>query len=155
MIRLMCLADREGIAVVYWHFAPPIKGMYRREPGMPPIIGLDYSILDNPAEHRSIMAEELGHHMTSLDEGICTTCFHYQDRIAVSKSEYKALRWAAQYLIKLPQIVQALQDGFDTYPKMAAYFQVTEELVRHRLSMVDAIEYLYNKDRCYTVTREG
>lgn len=146
-LALMSLAEREGIKVIRWDFAPPIKGLYHREPGMPPVIGLSHSIANNLPVYKSIFAEELGHHMTSVDKGLRATCFHYQDRLAVSKCEYKALRWAAQYLIKLPRIVQAWEEGCVTYRELAAYLQVTEELARHRMAMVDAIEAFYNRDK--------
>jgi hypothetical protein len=58
----------------------------------------------------------------------------------VSRAEYRALRWAAQWLIPLDKLAQAFKWGIFEVWELAEYFDVTEDMVRFRLSLPDMLE---------------
>ena len=99
MDAMLAIAEQEGIIVETYPLHSPLQGIYICQSDKPPIIGLSSHIATNP-ERRCIMAEELGHHFTSV--GICVPYkefHHYCVRTPINKIEYKAMKWAAYHLI--------------------------------------------------------
>ncbi len=141
MEGMLDIAESEQIKVEYFSFNDPLKGIYYVEAGMPPIIGLDYSLNDSIPLLRSVMAEELGHHFTSV--GICMPkeFYNYAARQHIDKAEYKALRWAANYLISDDALLDALREVLDGVSTLAEYFMVTPEIVRLRLKLFEKPVY--------------
>lgn len=130
------LADQHGINIRWCDFAPPIRGMYWDSAIKPPVIFLDNSLEKNIRLLRCVMAEELGHHFTLDRDCLCRTYFNYRDRLTVSRAEYRALRWAAEYLIPMRQLDKALKKGTDTLWNLAELFDVTEEMMEFRLNLL-------------------
>ena len=129
MQKLIEQAEAEGVGVAWHDFGGDTLGLYVYDDI--PMIGIDKSIKDNLFLSRCVLAEELGHHFTSVGRSIYY-CRSLRN-INVCKSEHKALRWAAWYLIPRGSIKLALLDGADTVKKMAHYFRVTEEMIWFRL----------------------
>jgi len=143
MQQMFELAEREGINVRWWNFEPPIRGMYWAPQKAPPIIFLSNSLEGNTRLLRCVMAEELGHHFTLEHECLCDTYYNYRDRLAVSRAEFRALRWAAQYLIPIDKFAQAVRNGVTEQWQLAETFDVIEDIVVYRLAMPDAVKVLY------------
>ncbi|MEA4924925.1 MAG: ImmA/IrrE family metallo-endopeptidase [Syntrophomonadaceae bacterium] len=143
------IVEREGINLIYWDFAEPVRGLYVRQPGIPPFIGISTAILDIPAEYYSVLGEEIGHHFTIPINMISTTCLNYQDRLSISALEHKALCWAAQFLIDIDDIRSALAKGYNNHKDLSTYFGLTEELVTYRMGMPDAIKLCYEQSLMY------
>lgn len=135
-LSLLKLADHEGIKVEYFDFAPPVNGLYWAEEGLPPVIGLDRSLSSNTPLLRCVLAEELGHHFTTVGDRIPKTYYSQSDRLLVSKAEYKALRWAAIYLMPRPELYNAFDNGIISTWELADYFNVTEDMVRFRCQLL-------------------
>lgn len=140
-MELFQLAEREGIIIEWWNFVPPLEAVYWAVPGMPPVIGLANSLDYAPRVYiRCVLAEELGHHFTTVGNRIPRTYFHYRDRMEVSRAEHLALRWAALWLMPLDKLVRAFREGiFDAW-ELAEYFDVTEDMVRFRLNLPDILK---------------
>jgi len=139
-MELFQLAEREGIIIEWWDFEPPLEAVYWAAPKLPPVIGLANSLDYAPrAYFRCVLAEELGHHFTTVGCRIPRTYFHYRDRMEVSRAEYRALRWAAQWLIPLDKLVKAFKKGITEKWEIAEYFDVTESMVSFRLSLPDML----------------
>jgi len=83
------------------------------------------------------LAEELGHHFTTTGNRFSQPHFRYRDRLLVSKNEYRAVRWAAEYLIPLDKLLYAIHTGIRGIWELAEYFFVTEEMMRFRLNLPD------------------
>lgn len=135
MLQLYDAASTEKIVVEYVSLKSPMRGFYCKEPGCLPFIGLDRSLPSNRRLHRCVFAEELGHHFTSV--GTVLTKFHYsiQDRLTIDKCEYKALRWAANFLVPENDLLDAIASGlFETW-ELADEFNVTEEMMRFRMRL--------------------
>lgn len=133
-LELVKYAEANGIRVEYWDFAPPLEAVYWSAPGLgiPPIIGLSRGLFSNRAHFRTVLAEELGHHFTSAHDGLPKTLFHYQDRLVVSREEYRALKWAANFLIPADNLREAVKKGIREDWELAEHFEVDECLVIFR-----------------------
>jgi Zn-dependent peptidase ImmA (M78 family) len=134
---MFALAEEEGIEILWFDFNPPIRGLYWAPKKFPPVIGLDNKLDTNTPLLRCIMAEELGHHFTLDRDCLCRTYFNYRDRLAISKAEYRAFRWAAIYLMPKARLVQAFHLGYVEAWRLADRFNVTEDMVRFRLRLPD------------------
>ena len=137
-LQLFQLADREKIKVEYFDFTSPVMGLYWVAGDMPPLVGLDKSLVNNTPLLRTVFAEELGHHFTSAGTCIPKEFYNYTNRLTISKAEYKALKWAANYLIPENDFLDALRDGLYEPWEFAEFFNVTEDLVKFRLQLFTA-----------------
>ena len=141
MEGMLTIAEREHIHVDYFPFCEPLKGIYYVEQNMSPVIGLDHSLCDDRPLLRSVMAEELGHHFTSVGNCLPKEFYNYSARQHVDKAEYKALRWAANYLISDDDLLDAFRDGLDGVSSLAEHFMVTPEIVNLRLKLFESPVY--------------
>lgn len=134
--QMFVLAEENGIDVLYWNFMKPFEAVYLVVPGCPPVIGLCRSLFNSRAHFRSVFAEELGHHFTSAGTNALKPHFHFTDKLCYSRAEYKALKWAANYLIPEEQLKWAIQKrGITEIWQLADYFCVDEEMVDFRLRL--------------------
>lgn len=136
---LFNLAEREGIIVRWWDFVPPVRGLYCAPRDMPPVIGLDKSLEHNRRILRCVLAEELGHHFTTSVNSINRTFCSYEDRVWFSREEYRAHRWAALHLIPPRRLGRILRSGNMTLWDLADIFDVTEEMMRFRLGLLEML----------------
>lgn len=135
--ELFKLAEAEGITIDFIDFSPPVNGLYYADDGLDPAIGIAQRIENNTALLRCVLAEELGHHFTSAGSHLPKECYNFADRLRVSKTEYKALKWAATYLIPLDKLYDCFHRGIIATWELADYFTVTENMVRLRLALPD------------------
>lgn len=137
MREMLIIAEREGIRVKWWDFEPPILGLYWHADDLPPYIGLDRRIEYRESLCRCVMAEELGHHFTSVGHFIPNTYFHYRDRLSISKAEFRAYKWAACYLVPQKALRRAIKEGKKERWELAEYFNVTDHLMDFRMRLPD------------------
>lgn len=138
MDKMMSIAEEQGIVVYYHNFSNFIKGIYWFESNMPPIIGLDKSLRTSPPLLRCVLAEELGHYFTSYGPQVAHEFCNYSARTAISKMEYKALYWAANYLIPENDLLDVVCSGLYEPWEIAEHFNVTEEFAKLRLRIFGA-----------------
>lgn len=136
MEKLFELAHNEDIIVEEFYLEAPLKGIYIHQDAKPPLIGLSTAI-SSIAEKRSIFAEELGHHFTSVGDSLPHEFYNYSERVQISKIEYKALRWAANHLISDDDLLNAFADCIDTPSELAEYFRVVPEIISIRLKLFE------------------
>jgi Zn-dependent peptidase ImmA (M78 family) len=138
-LDLIRFAEECGIIVEFWDFKPPLEAVYRAAPGFPSVIGISNSLLQRRgrAYFRCVFAEELGHHFTTAGIVIPVTYFHYADRLAVSKAEYLAQKWAALFLMPSDDVIQAIRSNICEVWNLAEYFDVTEDMVQFRMTLPD------------------
>ena len=121
-------ACRDGIDVIRCNFeSPRIKGLYCNG-----AIGIN-SDLETTKEKACVVAEELGHHYTSVGDIINMS--DIQNR----KQERQARLWGYNKLIGLRGLIAAFENGCKTRDETAEYLEVTEEFLR------DCIESYRNK----------
>ncbi|MBM6970471.1 ImmA/IrrE family metallo-endopeptidase [Mordavella massiliensis] len=114
--RLEDEACRDGIEIVNCRFnSPRIKGLYCDK-----TIGLNLDI-DTSAEKTCVLAEELGHHHTSVGDILDMT------DVSNRKQERQARLWGYNKLIGLAGLINAYEAGCQDRFAVAEYLGVTEE----------------------------
>lgn len=114
--RLEDEACRDGIEIVNCRFnSPRIKGLYCDK-----TIGINLDI-DTSAEKTCVLAEELGHHHTSVGDILDMT------DIGNRKQERQARLWGYNKLIGLSGLIKAFEAGCQDRFEVAEYLGVTDE----------------------------
>lgn len=140
--KLVEYAVNSGITVTAWEFKEPVRALYLNMPGCTPIIGYSPVLEKSTSLFRTIFAEELGHHFTSSGNGLAHKYLSYRDRLSISKTEYRAMRWGALYLIPLDEFIKAIAEGLREVWELAEHFDVTEEFIKFRISLPDYQHFL-------------
>lgn len=134
--ELINRAAQEGIQVMFSNLRHRIHAYFTVFEESPYIV-ISESLQKRPLHLRCVLAEELGHYFTSAGIGVPVIHVLYRGRVKLTQDEYRALRWAAQYLIPLNRLIQAIRSGIRQLWELAEYFHVTEELIRFRLKMIE------------------
>lgn len=129
------IAEREGITVCFVDFEPPLDGLYACDRNNTPGIAIAKRLLANKPLLRCVFAEELGHHFTTVGNHMPRAFHSISDRAKIDKAEYKAIRWAANYLIPENDLLDALRSDLYEIWELAEHFCVTEEVVTFRLRL--------------------
>lgn len=105
--KIYKIIEKENIKLEILDSLPNhIEGMYLRDDDSYPIIVINKKIVDDRKRLNIVLAEELGHHFTSI--GDSSVMFNsYSQRIKLSRGENKALRWATEFLLPLDEIKEA------------------------------------------------
>lgn len=93
-------------------------------------------------EKACILAEELGHHYTSVGDIIDQTILNNR------KQERVAREWAHKKLVPLDKLITALNSGARNYHELADFLDVTEDFLR------EAIERYYEKYGAFYTVEE-
>lgn len=126
--RLEDEACKDGIDVISWKFqSERIKGLYSDG-----IIGINER-LETSVEKTCTLAEELGHHHTSVGNIID------MENVSNRKQERQARFWGYNKLIGLNGIIKAFEVGCQSVHEAAEFLEVTEEY------LLEAIECYRNK----------
>lgn len=137
---MLQLAEDEEIEVELFDFNPPVRGIYYVGENTPPIIGLDSSLIHDSPLLRCVLAEELGHHFTTAGCFMPRQFFNHSDRLHISKIEFKAMRWAVNYLMPEDDLLDAIGSGLYEPWELAEHFNVVEEFAKFRLRLFGAKE---------------
>ena len=86
-------------------------------------IGLNYSLITNSSEEKTILAEELGHYY-------CNALYNsnYSNE-EISKKEFRATKWAFKTLVPYKKLLQLREEGCEYAYEFAEKLEVTEDLV--------------------------
>lgn len=134
-------AEKEGIMVEQWDFSPPLDAVFWKGPSLPPVIGLSDRVFTSAPYHRCVLAEELGHYFTTAGSHLAYKHMNYRERLYVSKIEYKAMRWAAEFLVPVKYLKRVIvQDFCRDHYSLADCFNVTLDMIDFRLSLPDVYE---------------
>lgn len=138
MLGLLRICEDEGIDLFYRPLIPEygIFGMYFRDGEGRPVIVLDKGLPSRPRMERCIMAEEVGHHMTTPTSSFLIAHFSYSLTVAISRDEARALRWAANYLIPTDGLAAAAGQGITGVDELADHFYVTPWMVYRKLGVL-------------------
>lgn len=114
-------SSAENIIVIEKNFKSQAKGLCKGNK-----IGISKTI-STSAEKSCILAEELGHHYTTVGNILD------QSSVSNRKQELRARMWAYNKLIGLMGIIKSYEHGCQSYHEMAEYLDVTEEFLRDAL----------------------
>ncbi len=86
-------------------------------------IGINYSIIDNYNEEKTILAEELGHYY-------CNALYNYSNSDKeINKKEFRATKWAFKTLVPYSKLKELVNNGYRYYYEIAEELGVTEDLI--------------------------
>lgn len=122
------------------------SGIYLNLPNIGPVININLSIIHNRCKYLSVIAEELGHHFTTIGN-LTTKSKNYSEKLQKEKKENKAKLWAAEFLISDEEFVQALYNCISTQFDMCDYFNVTNEILKFKIRSIINDEVKYNSIR--------
>ena len=126
-------AFNDGIDIIDYQFdSPNIKGLY-----CDGVVGINKEI-ETSAEKSCVLAEELGHHHTSIGDIID------QSNSENRKQEHKARVWGYDRMIGLLGIIKAFDYGCQSRYEIAEYLDTTEKYLE------EAIDYYRSKYGVYT-----
>ena len=115
-------ACADGIDVMDYNFnSPNIKGLYCNS-----TVAINKSI-STQAEKSCVLAEELGHHYTTVSDIIDQT------EVSNRKQEYRARLFGYNLKIGLIGIVRAYEAGCRNLYEMAEYLDATEEYLKEAI----------------------
>lgn len=138
------LIEKENIILDEINFKQNnIEGIYFKVPGLSPTIGINKNIVSDTRKYISILAEELGHHFTSIGD-LSAECITYTQKINKSRQEKRARIWAANYLISDKEINGAILQNIGNIYDLAIHFNVTEEIIKYKLLSIYLKEDKYN-----------
>ncbi|TBX17487.1 Zn peptidase [Clostridium perfringens] len=133
LVDIYNLINDEDIILEEVNFkSPSIGGIYFKVSGMNPIIGIHKNLLTDARKYISVLAEELGHHFTSLGN-LTSECITYSDKLNKSKQEKRARIWASNFLISDNEIIGAILQNINTIYGLSLHFNVTEEIIKYKL----------------------
>lgn len=120
------------------------KGMYINIPGFPPTILIDKSVINDRCKFLSILSEELGHHFTTFGN-LPQKSKSYSEKLQKNKKENQAKFWAANFLISDEDFVQALCNCISTPCDICDCFDITDEILQHKIYSIIIDEKRYSK----------
>lgn len=86
-------------------------------------IGLNYSIIANSNEEKTILAEELGHYY-------CNALYNCTySNIEIDKREFRAIKWAFKTLVPYSKLQELREEGCEYSYEFAQELGVTEDLI--------------------------
>ena len=129
-------AEKECIEVFYLPLQGKLKGLYYDK-----AIAINTNI-ETTAEKTCILAEELGHHYTTVGNIL------NQSKIQNRRQERRARAWAYEKLVPLDKLVEAYKKGIRARHELAEYLGVTEQF------LCDALKYYKEKYGSYCCVRE-
>lgn len=128
-------ANRLGVPVHFCSFNSGLKGFYTG--GKNPAIIISESIRTNIPLVRCVIAEEIGHHYTSVGFGFPKPYKITQNHLGIIRGENSAWRWACDRLIPADKLLQAVRRGIVSIWDLAEHFRVVEEMVYYRLKVYE------------------
>ncbi|MCC0652207.1 ImmA/IrrE family metallo-endopeptidase [Clostridioides sp. ES-S-0001-03] len=132
---LLDLAKNEEIEIYYTDkIADDIKGLYINKQGLK-IISLLNSLKQNKTKLIEILAEELGHHFTSVGNYVSSKN-NYKNKILIDKTENKALKWAGEFLITEEEIIHVINSHATSVYEIAEELQVSINFLLKRLEFL-------------------
>lgn len=148
------LIEEESIILEEVNFKQSnIEGIYFKAPGLSSTIGIHKNIAFDTKKYISVLAEELGHHFTSIGD-LSAECITYTQKVNRSKQEKRARIWAANFLISDDEIVGALTHNINTLYGLSDHFNVTEEIIKYKLLSIYLKEDKYNSTRLTIMHKE-
>lgn len=117
---------------------------------------IDPVIIDNEPLHKIVLAEELGHYYTMVDDPTPRIGDSYHRRCRIDKEEEKALRWATSSVIPDDELLDYIASHTDAkLDDLMDYFTVTEGFMLKKLYYMSIKQPYYEvKDNHYLCLTE-
>ena len=136
MERLIEVATQEGMQIVEHAPLPEsYLGLYYQAEGYHPAAFLSETIYGQRKWERVVLAEELGHHLTTTTHSLPKYFKSFSQKVSISKTEYKASRKGSQILISANELLDAITSGLEEVWELAEHFNVPDDYMYFRLKV--------------------
>lgn len=149
--QLLDIAEKENIIIKFVDEIPEVfaEALYISKFGIRMILMANI-LKSNTIRMTEVLAEELGHHFTSMGDNIEPK--NYFDKVNIDKCEAKALRWACNFLVPKNELIDELRKGPASIDELADGLSVSRDILMqsfYYLSLNN--EYLQIEDDRYLV----
>lgn len=149
--QLLDIAEKENIIIKFVDEIPEVfaEALYISKFGIRMILMANI-LKSNTIRMTEVLAEELGHHFTSMGDNIEPK--NYFDKINIDKCEAKALRWACNFLVPKNELIDELRKRPASIDELADGLSVSRDILMqsfYYLSLNN--EYLQIEDDRYLV----
>ena len=149
--QLLDIAEKENIIIKFVDEIPEVfaEALYISKFGIR-IILMANILKSNTIRMTEVLAEELGHHFTSMGDNIEPK--NYFDKVNIDKCEAKALRWACNFLVPKDELIDELRKKPTSIDELADGLSVSRDILMqsfYYLSLNN--EYLQIEDDRYLV----
>lgn len=149
--QLLDIAEKENIIIKFVDEIPEVfaEALYISKFGIRMILMANI-LKNNTIRMTEVLAEELGHHFTSMGDNIEPK--NYFDKINIDKCEAKALRWACNFLVPKNELIDELRKRPANIDELADGLSVSRDILMqsfYYLSLNN--EYLQIEDDRYLV----
>lgn len=149
--QLLDIAEKENIIIKFVDEIPEVfaEALYISKFGIRMILMANI-LKSNTIRMTEVLAEELGHHFTSMGDNIEPK--NYFDKINIDKCEAKALRWACNFLVPKDELIDELRKRPASIDELADGLSVSRDILIqsfYYLSLNN--EYLQIEDDRYLV----
>ncbi len=149
--QLLDIAEKENIIIKFVDEIPEVfaEALYISKFGIRMILMANI-LKSNTIRMTEVLAEELGHHFTSMGDNIEPK--NYFDKVNIDKCEAKALRWACNFLVPKNELIDELRKRPASIDELADGLSVSRDILMqsfYYLSLNN--EYLQIEDDRYLV----
>lgn len=149
--QLLDIAEKENIIIKFVDEIPEVfaEALYISKFGIRMILMANI-LKSNTIRMTEVLAEELGHHFTSMGDNIEPK--NYFDKVNIDKCEAKALRWACNFLVPKDELIDELRKRPASIDELADELSVSRDILMqsfYYLSLNN--EYLQIEDDSYLV----
>lgn len=149
--QLLDIAEKENIIIKFVDEIPEVfaEALYISKFGIRMILMANI-LKSNTIRMTEVLAEELGHHFTSMGDNIEPK--NYFDKVNIDKCEAKALRWACNFLVPKGELIDELRKRPASIDELADGLSVSRDILMqsfYYLSLNN--EYLQIEDGRYLV----
>lgn len=149
--QLLDIAEKENIIIKFVDEIPEVfaEALYISKFGIRMILMANI-LKSNTIRMTEVLAEELGHHFTSMGDNIEPK--NYFDKVNIDKCEAKALRWACNFLVPKNELIDELRKRPASIDELADGLSVSRDILIqsfYYLSLNN--EYLQIEDDRYLV----
>lgn len=149
--QLLDIAEKENIIIKFVDEIPEVfaEALYISKFGIRMILMANI-LKNNTIRMTEVLAEELGHHFTSMGDNIEPK--NYFDKVNIDKCEAKALRWACNFLVPKNELIDELRKRPASIDELADGLSVSRDILMqsfYYLSLNN--EYLQIEDDRYLV----
>jgi len=128
------LIQRLGIFLTSEKLPIHIKGFYYTDT-YHDIIVINKNVT-NESEFKEIVSHELGHYFTSVFTNPLASYSEYLSVLNTQRNEFRAIRWACNYLVPTFMLMRTLQYGTHDIDDICSNFDVSKELLLMKLYMM-------------------
>ena len=126
--QLLDIAEKENIIIKFVDEIPEVfaEALYISKFGIRMILMANI-LKSNTIRMTEVLAEELGHHFTSMGDNIEPK--NYFDKVNIDKCEAKALRWVCNFLVPKDELIDELRKRPASIDELADGLSVSRDIL--------------------------